>query len=103
MLGWTWQVLTPEAYKARWQPTGLPQVVLFVALEEEKNELDHRTLMAFVHLKYYISLSLYIYTHKYIDIIRFGDSFLFEGSEPEMEFNPSSKLDDHVTILMMFS
>ncbi|CAL1163782.1 unnamed protein product [Cladocopium goreaui] len=36
--------LADKAYKARWQPTGLLQVVLFVALEEEKNELDHRKL-----------------------------------------------------------
>lgn len=32
-----------QAYTSRWQALGLPQAVLFIALEEEKNELDHRT------------------------------------------------------------
>eukprot|EP00913_Durusdinium_trenchii_P012270 g11521.t1 len=31
-----------EAYSSRWEPLGLPRVVLFIVLEEEKNELDHR-------------------------------------------------------------
>ena len=78
--------MTPEAYKARWQPTGLPQVVLFVALEEEKNELDHRTRMAFVHIYF-----------------TFADLSLLKWSEPEMNFNLSPKVGDHVTVLMMFS
>ncbi|CAK8997870.1 Glutathione synthetase (GSH synthetase) (GSH-S) (Glutathione synthase) [Durusdinium trenchii] len=33
-----------EAYSSRWEPLGLPRVVLFIVLEEEKNELDHRKL-----------------------------------------------------------
>eukprot|EP00434_Breviolum_minutum_P046303 symbB.v1.2.041796.t1/scaffold8650.1/size5493/1 len=33
-----------QAYTSRWQALGLPQAVLFIALEEEKNELDHRKL-----------------------------------------------------------
>lgn len=35
-------VVVPEAYSSRWEPLGLPRVVLFIVLEEEKNELDHR-------------------------------------------------------------
>lgn len=50
--------------------------------------------MVFVHIVHIV--------HIYI-IIAFGDLFLFERSEPEMDFNPSSKVGDHVTILMMFS
>ena len=49
--------------------------------------------MVFVHIVHIV--------HNFI--IAFGDLFLFEGSEPEMDFNPSSKVGDHVTILMMFS
>eukprot|EP00434_Breviolum_minutum_P012976 symbB.v1.2.011441.t1/scaffold762.1/size178242/2 len=37
-------MLAHEAYTSRWQALGLPQAVLFIALEEEKNELDHRKL-----------------------------------------------------------
>lgn len=33
-------------YSARWRPTGMARVVLFVSDEHEKNELDHRKLEA---------------------------------------------------------
>ncbi len=41
--GKRWFLMLCQAYTSRWQALGLPQAVLFIALEEEKNELDHRT------------------------------------------------------------
>ena len=39
-----WLADATQAYNARWQPIGLRRIVLFVSLEEEKNELDHRRI-----------------------------------------------------------